>query len=136
MSYSLVYDEEKHVLIYTSKVRRSKEDVKQLIFDIIEQTSKAKCYLLICDVREITEPSNISDVIDLAKFQNKIPQTLSIKTAIVHNKNKEVSKAYDLFADLCKMAGHKIKCFTDIDEAFEWLKTSNESTTSQFNFPV
>ena len=137
MVYNLKYDEEQHILIYTSTTVRSQDEIKGLIRGILESTTKHNCYNLLCDTREVKTVSNISNFIDLAKYQDTIPEVKRIKTALVHNEIEEIAKNYSFFADLCKMAGYKIKCFTDMDEAFTWLKdNNNNSTSSQFHFPV
>ena len=134
---NIAYDKEREVIIYTSGKSRTIEESKEVTKILVEHIHKFNCHHILCDSRNIKAIPDVTRMLDLAKFQNTIPEAIKTRTAIVCSDNHEIAKGYHFYAELCTMAGYKIKCFTDIDEAYKWLKSKTETNTSStFNFPI
>jgi len=122
MSYKLTLDPKEDVLWVTVSGTRSIETVLAIINEIFSACTEHNLSIILLDVRELDGRLSTINTFTLATRHFSILRELRVikKAAIVDLKEFELN--YRFFETLTRKRGYKLRLFSDLDAAADWLK--------------
>ena len=123
MSHIILYTSELHVVESKVQGELTLDEVKEIITEIAIITKEKACMLILSDYREVTLRLSMLQLYDLPKITENIFASSGLnifgcKRALVA---AEGLKDYSFYENVMVNRGQKVRVFTNIDKAKEWL---------------
>jgi hypothetical protein len=118
MNYELAYDPEKKIIYGRLYGFIDAAVIMNVAKELALLIKRHDCLLFLNDAREATLTQSISDVSLMPKIMAEADVSPSCKRAFVV---RSLTAETEFLQELADKSEHKLRVFTDIDEAAEWL---------------
>jgi hypothetical protein len=118
MNYEIAYDPEKKIIYGRLYGFIDADVIFNVALELAQLIQRHDCYLFLNDAREASLTQSTNDVSSMPKIMAKAGVSLQCKRAFVI---REITAESVLLQELAETSGHKLKIFTTIEEANDWL---------------
>ena len=119
MRYEITADQDRGLIQTKVWGELTVETVTELTSEVGAVAAKLGFARFLFDMREASENASTTDAFILAADPEKRGMHPQYRRAIVHRGKEE---AYAFFENVSVNRGYRVKTFTDIDRALEWLQ--------------
>ena len=119
MRYDITADQDRGLIRTKVWGELTVESVTELTTEVGAVATELGFVRFLFDMREASESASTTDAFILAADPEKRGMQPQYRRAIVHRGDEE---AYTFFENVSVNRGYRVKTFTDIDRAIEWLQ--------------
>jgi hypothetical protein len=122
MKWTIEYLEEDKIIYLKASGILNGEEIRQMAIEIAQAMVEHEAHLILSNCTEMIPDITKLDIDELPRIMSQNGFTRKDKHALVININSEKLDNFAFYKASSKVQNYRVKLFTDIDTAKEWLK--------------